>query len=251
MQKTQHVLITENGKERTSHVTDARIMKAVYGVKTHGYVTIERCTPVRLVREAECFAMSFYSDSHMAVYFRVRETVFRMVCNGFSCDTAADIMCNFFRYAELPDLTFWTCEELKPAARKSESALCVDGEDFRYFNNTDVVAALENIIDGKSTWMLYDFSGDNKGYINIRRCGDDSTQTATYKVECVLWTEPAAIGHRAVVSDTGSLRQWLWDLVDSNRIPEPTSEWKSFDVADYFQRLTFRFSNNTDNDNEG
>lgn len=252
-QKPQYVLITRNGKERTSHVTDPRIMKAVYEIEANGYVTIERCIPVRLVREAECFAISFYSDSRIAVYFRVRKTVLRMVRNGFSCDTAANIMCNFFKTAELPDMTTWTCEELKPAPGKSKSNLTVDGEDFRYFGSADVVAALENIIDGKSTWMLYDFTCDEGGYINIRRCGDDTTHTAKFKVECVRWTEPEPTGYRTVISDVGPLRVWLWNLIDSCQFPDPTPEWESFDVTDYFQRLAFRFSDiedKTDSDDE-
>ncbi|WP_297643673.1 hypothetical protein [uncultured Bacteroides sp.] len=246
MQKTQYVLITDNGKERTSHVTDGRIMKAVYEIEANGYVTLERCTPVRLVREAECFAITFYEDSRVAIYFRVRKTMLRMVKGGFSCDAAADLMCDFFCSARLPDMTLWTCEELKPASRKSESNLSVDGEDFRYFGSADVVAALENIIDGKSVWMLYDFTGENGGYINIRRCGDDSTQTAKYEVECVRWTEPTPTGYRAVISDAAPLRGWLWDLVDAHKFPDPTPEWESFDVTDYFQRLTFRFLDKED-----
>lgn len=244
--RPQYILITKNGKERTSNVTDAKIIRAVYEINDNGYVTIEKCIPVKVMKEAECFAMTFYRDLRVAAYFRVRKTVLRMIKMGLSCDAAADVMCNFFQSAELPDMTFWTCEELRPASSKSKSSLCVDGEDFRYFNSADVLAALENIIDGKSVWMLYDFTGDNGGYINIRRSGDDLTQAAKYKVEVVRWTEPEATGYRSVISDAGYLRKCLWNLVDGDSFPDPTSEWESFDVTDYFQRLTFRFLNEED-----
>lgn len=247
MQETQYVLITENGRERTSNVTEGRIMKAAYEIEANVCVTLEKCTPVRIVREAECFAMTFYGDSRVAVYFRVRRTVLRMVKDSFSCEAAAGMMCNFFRSARLPDMTGWTCEELKPASRKSQSSLSVDGEDFRYFGSADVMAALENIIEGKSVWMLYDFTGEDGGYINIRRCSDDSTQTEKYKVECVRWTEPEPTGYRAVISDVTPLRKWLENLVDDRMFPDPTPEWESFDVNDHFQRLTFRFLNEEDN----
>lgn len=244
--KPQYVLITGNGEERTSHVTVPKIMKAVYEIDSNKYVTLEKCCPVRLVREAEYFAMSFYRDSHIAVYFRVRKKVLRMVKSGFSCEAAADMMCDFFQSAGLSDMSDWTCEELNPVPRKSESSLSVDGEDFRYFGSADVVAALENIIDGKSVWMLYDFTCENGGYINIRRCGDASIHTAKYKVECVRWTEPTPTGYRAVISDVNPLRNWLWNLVDGRKFPDPTPEWESFDVTDYFQRLAFRFLDEED-----
>lgn len=243
--KSQYVLITDNGGERTSNVTDARIMKAVYEIEINGYVTIERCMPVRIVREAECFAVTFYDDSRVAVYFRVGKTVLRMVQSGFSRDAAVDIMCDFFKSAELPDMTFWTCEELSPASQKREPSLSVDGEDFRYFGSADVVAALENIIEGKSVWMLYDFTCEDGGYINIRRCDSDPVQ-AEYEVEYVRWIEPIPVGYRVVTSDAGKLRSWLWDLVDSCKFPDLTHEWESFDVTDYFRRLTFRFLNEDD-----
>lgn len=76
--KPQYVLITGNGEERTSHVTVPKIMEAVYKIASNKYVTLEKCRPVRLVREAEYFAMSFYRDSRIAVYFRVRKK-----CSGW------------------------------------------------------------------------------------------------------------------------------------------------------------------------
>ena len=51
----------------------------------------------------------------------------------FSDENATDVMCDFFQLAKIPDVQNWTCEELKPAPRKVESTLTVDGEDFRYF----------------------------------------------------------------------------------------------------------------------
>lgn len=246
MRKPQYVLITDNGKERTSNVSDARIMKAVYEIEANGYATIEKCMPVRLISESECFAISFYKDSRVAVYFRVRKTVLRMVRSGFSCEAAADMMCEFFQSATLPDMTAWTCEELTPAPGKSEASLSVDGADFRYFGSADVVGALENIIEGKSVWMLYDFTGENGGYINIRRCGDAAAHAATFKVECVRWTEPTPTGYRTVLSDVAPLRSWLWNLVDSRIFPDPTPQWEPFDVNDHFQRLVFKYLDNND-----
>lgn len=252
MFKPQHVLISRNGKERTSNVTDARIMKAVYEIENNGYVTIEKCIPVRIIRESECFAISFYDDSRMAIYFRVRKTVLRMVKSGVSCNAAADIMCDFFHSSELPDMTDWTCEELNPAPSKNESNLSVDGQDFRHFGSADVMAALENIIDGLSKWMNFDCTGTNGGYINIYRC-DDSGATSRYKVECVKWTEPTPTGFRAIITDVTSLRHCLWNFVDERKLPEPTPEWERFDVTDYFQKLVFKFSDNenkSDNNDE-
>lgn len=236
------MLITGNGSERTSNVTDSRIANAVYGIEANVYVTLEKCAPVRIEREAECFAITVYDDSRAAVYFRVRKTVIRMVKSGFSREAAAGMLLGFFHSAVLPDMTGWTCEELRPASRKDESSLCVDGEDFRYFDSADIVAALENIIDGESVWMLYDFTDGDGGYLNIRRCGDGSERPAEYKVEFVRWTEPAPTGCRAVISDASTLRDWLWNLVDGGKFPDHAPELESFDVTDYFQRLTFRFS---------
>lgn len=39
-QKSQYVLITDNGDERTSKVTDARIVRALYEIADNGYVTL-------------------------------------------------------------------------------------------------------------------------------------------------------------------------------------------------------------------
>lgn len=169
-----------------------------------------------------------------------------MVKSGFSCEAAADLMCDFFQSAELSDLSGWRCEELNPGTRKSEPDLSVDGEDFRYFGSADVMAALENIIDSKSVWMLYDFTCGNGGYINIRRSGDGPAHPAKYKVECVSWIELAPTGYRAVISDVAPLRSWLWSLVDGDEFPAPAPEWESFDVTDHFQRLTFRFLDEED-----
>ncbi len=243
--KPQYVLITENGKERTSNVTDARITKAVYEIETNEYVTLEKCMPVKLVREAEIFAISFYKDSHVAVYFRIGKNTLRMSHYGFTCDDAADMMCDFFRSVELPDMTDWICEELKPTPRKNESSLTVDGEDFKFFGSADVIAALENIIDGQSKWMYYDFTGENGGYMNIRRCGDNE-KCPRYKVEFVQWTKPTPTGYHTIISEVAPLRCWLWDFVDNHKYPASTPEWESFDVTNHFQRLVFRFLDKED-----
>lgn len=241
----QFVLITENGEERTSHVTYANIFKAIYEIKTNEYVTLEKCRPVRIVKDAEAFAITFYKDSRIAAYFRVKKTVLRMSKSGFNCEDAADIMCDFFQSAELPDMSDWICEEFGPAPQKSESKLTVDDQDFKYFDYADVVAALENIIEGKSRWLLHEFTGENGGYVNIRRCGNGN-ETFKYKVEFVKWTEPTPTGWRGVVSDAALVRQWLWDFASEHKYPEPDSCLESFDVADYFQRLVFRFLDETD-----
>ncbi len=53
---TQHVLITKNGEQRTSNVTYERIFNALYNIKSNEYVTLEKCLPVKIIREAEAFA---------------------------------------------------------------------------------------------------------------------------------------------------------------------------------------------------
>ncbi len=68
----------------------------------------------------------------------------------------------------------------------------------------DVFCALEDIIEGKSRWMLYDFTKGDGGYINIHRCDNDTAPTAGYKVEYVRWSEPVPIGYRGVIFDVGS-----------------------------------------------
>ena len=124
-----------------------------------------------------------------------------MVKSGFSLRGGGRHDVRFLSVSRIIRYVGLDMRGIAPVPRKSESSLSVDGEDFRYFGSADVVAALENIIDGKSVWMLYDFTCENGGYINIRRCGDDSIHTAKYKVECVRWTEPTPTGYRAVISD--------------------------------------------------
>ncbi|MCR6503219.1 hypothetical protein [Bacteroides muris (ex Fokt et al. 2023)] len=243
--KPQYVLVTENGEERTSNVTDAKIMKAVYNVDSNEYVYLMKCRPVILVRETECFALCFYSDLSFAAFFEVKGIIFRMVKSGVSYDEATDIMCDFFQTAQLPDMSGWVCEKRKAPTQHTESNLSVDGEDFRHFGCADVVAALENIIEGKSKWLLYDFTGENGGYINIHRHNKDG-EAPEYKVEWVKWTEPTPIGYHAIVSDLTRLRRWLWDFAAEHKYPDPAPEWKSFDVKDTFQRLTFKFLNEED-----
>ena len=138
-------------------------------------------------------------------------------------------------------MTGWHCQKIYPEQESPETKLCVDGEDFRYFDMADVFCALENIIEGKSLWMLYDFTKGDGGYVNIRRRDNDAAPTAVYKVEYVRWTEPSPTGFRGVVSDAGLLRSWLWSLIDSERLSDPLDDWEEFDVNNHFERLVFRF----------
>lgn len=239
--KPQYVLGTENGTKRTSNVTEAKIVEAVEDIEDNVAIFLEKCVPVVLVRYAEAYSIDYYSDSSIAVCFRVDGYMFRMWRSGVDCDLAADILCGFFRSASLPDMTGWQCQKIYPEQDEAEERLCVDGEDFRYFGCQDVVGALENIIEGKSRWMLYDFTNDNGGYVNIRMCDFDSAPTAGYKVEYVIWTEPEPIGFRGVIHDAGLLRHWLWRLIDDDRLPEPMDECEPFDVNNHFDRLVFRF----------
>lgn len=247
---TPHVLITGNGSERTSRVTTSRIRNAVRDIETNVCVTLERCTPLVLVQQAECFAISFYDDSRIAAFFRVGRCVLRMVKSRFSSDEAAKVMCTFFRSSALPDMTDWTCENLHYESEEDGANLCVDGQDFSYFDPADVVAALDNIIEGKSEWMLYDFTGGNGGYLNIMRAVECSTDRTVYKVEYVRWTSPEPAGYMAVLSDAAALRTWVCGLVNAGKFCDPMPGWETFDVNDYFRRLTFKYldyNKNTDN----
>lgn len=239
--KPQYVLGTENGTKRTSNVTEAQIRDAIDDIDDSVAVYLEKCVPVVLVRYAEAYSIDYYKDGSIAVCFRVNGYMLRMWRSDVDCDMAADIMCDFFRTASLPDMTGWHCQKIHPEQEAPETKLCVDGEDFRYFDMADVFCALEDIIEGKSLWMLYDFTKGDGGYINISRRDNDIDPTTGYKVEYVRWSEPVPIGYRGVVSDVGLLRNWLWSLIDGERLPDPLSCWEEFDVNDYFGRLVFRF----------
>ncbi|MDE5693825.1 MAG: hypothetical protein K2I09_07910, partial [Duncaniella sp.] len=162
-------------------MTYERIFNALYNIGASEYVTLEKCQPVKIIREAEAFAMTFYKDSRIAVYFRVRKTVLRMCKSGIDCEKAIGMMCDFFHSAKLPDMTTWTCEEFRPEPQKTSTSLMVDGEEFRYFDFADVMAALENIRDGVSRWLNYNISGDNGVNMTVRRCEKSDANTA-YKV---------------------------------------------------------------------
>lgn len=243
--KTQHVLITGNGTQRTSNVTYERIFNALYNIGASEYVTLEKCQPVKIIREAEAFAMTFYKDSRIAVYFRVQKTVLRMCKCGIDCEKAIGMMCDFFHSAKLPDMTTWTCEEFRPEPQKTSTSLMVDGEEFRYFDFADVMAALENIRDGLSRWLNYTISGDNNGYMTIHRY-EKSESTTAYKVEWVRWNDSEPTGCRGIISDFAALRGWLWELALSHKYPDPGPQWTNFDVNDYFQKLAFRFLDEDD-----
>ena len=237
--KPQYVLGTNNGNRRTSNVTEEKIRDAIDDIEDNGSVYLEKCVPEVLVCYAEAYSIDYYKDDSIAVCFRVNGCLLRMWRSGVDCDMAADMMCDFFRTASLPDMTGWHCQKIYPEQEEAEERLCVDGEDFRYFGCRDVVGALENIIEGKSRWMLYDFTNGNGGYVNIHR--DDTAPTAGYKVEYVRWAEPTPIGYRGIISDARLLRSWLWSLIDGERLPDPMAECELFDVNNYFERLVFKY----------
>lgn len=205
--KSQYVLGTENGTKRTSNVTEEKIYNAVYDIEEHGSVYLEKCVPVVLVRYAEAYSIDYYKDGSIAVCFRVKGYMFRMWRADVDCDVATDIMCGFFRSATLPDMTEWQCQKVYPEQEKEEDKLTVDDEDFRYFGCSDIVCALENIIDGKSRSMLYIFTKENGGYVNIRRSDVETIPGAGFKIEYVRWTEKDPTGYRGVTSDIGLLRE--------------------------------------------
>ena len=237
----QYVLGTRNGTIRTSNVTEEKIYDAVYDIEEHESVYLEKCEPVVLVRYAEAYSIDYYKDGSIAVCFRVNGYMFRMWRSGVGNDVATDIFCGFFRSATLPDMTGWQCQKIYPEQEKEEDKLTVDGEDFRYFSCPDIVGALENIIEGKSRSMLYVFTKENGGYVNIHRRNIEDTYGVGFKVEYVMWTEQDPIGYRGVTSDAKLLREWLWHLIDDDRLPDSLPEWKQFDVNDHFERLVFRF----------
>lgn len=244
----QYVLGTKNGTIRTSNVTEEKIYDAVYDIEEHESVYLEKCVPVVLVRYAEAYSIDYYKDGSIAVCFRVNGYMFRMWRAGVGCDVATDIMCGFFRSAILPDMTGWQCQKVHPEQEKEEDKLTVDNEDFRYFGCTDIVGALENIIEGKSRSMLYVFTRENGGYVNIYRRDAGATSTPGFKVEYIRWTEEDPLGFRGVTYDAGLLREWLWHMIDDNRLPDSLPEWRQFDVNDHFERMVFRFLDEENNE---
>ncbi len=237
----QYVLITDDGEERSSNVTTERIYKAVYEIAANKIVTLEKCQPVIINNRASVFAISFYDDSRVAVFFKIEGSVMRMVDTGYTSEQVADMMCDFLDTAAVPDMNGWVCEEFTPMQQKSESRLTVDGQNFRYFDFSDVMAALEDIIEGNSKWMLYDFSGDESGYVHISRLEDDDSKPSC-SAEWVKWTRPEPTGFRTVISDFDSFRNWLWNFPLDGSCPAPGSGWESFDVTDYFEKLIQTYS---------
>lgn len=236
----QFVLVTEEGKERTSNVTDERIFRAVYEVECNTVVGLEKCVPVAIGPSAYVLAMTYNENSVFAVHVDLNGAIFRMSDPGCSQEEAVERMCDFFHKSKVPSIQEWVCEEFRPAPAKSESSLTVDGEDFRFFDFSDVMAALENIRDGKSEWMHVGHTGgDDGGYMEIHRCID--REDFACKAEWVRWTQPEATGCRAVITDFSSLYRWLWDFALNRKYPESSPVWIPFDVKDYFQRLVFRF----------
>ena len=100
-----------------------------------------------------------------------------------------------------------------------------------------MIGALENSIEGKSRWMLYDFNNGDGGYVDIRRFENEDAPAGTYKVEYVRWSEPSPIGYRSVVFDVRLLRKWMWKLIDDDQLPDPMDEYRQFDVNCYFQKI--------------
>ncbi len=246
--RPQYVLGTKNGAIRTSNVTEEKIFDAVYDIEEHESVYLEKCVPVVVVRYAEAYSVDYYKDGSIAVCFRVNGYMFRMWRPGVDYDHAVDIMCGFFRSATLPDMTGWQCQKVYSEQEKEEDKLTVDGEDFRYFGCQDVVGALENIIEGKSRSMLYIFTNGNGGYVDIRRCDGCPTSAQSFKAEYVRWTDGEPIGFHGVTSDGRLLREWLWHLIDNDRLPDSLPEWKQFDVNDHFERMVFRILNEGKNE---
>lgn len=238
----QYVLGTDHGNARTSNVTEEKIIEAVYSIEEHESVYLEKCVPVVLVRYAEAYSIDYYNTGSIAVCFRVNGYGFRMWRGGVGCDMAADIFCDFFHSAQLPDMTGWQCQKIYSEQEKEVEQLTVDGEDFRYFECPDIVCALENIIEGTSRDMLYVFTKENGGYVNIRRCNMEDATDAGFKIEYVVWTQQEPVGYRGVTSNVRLLRKWLWHLIDDDLPTDPLPEWVRFDVNDYFERMVFRFS---------
>lgn len=240
--KPQYVLGTKNGDIRTSNVTEDVIRDEVDDIEDNECVYLEKCTPVLLVSQAEAYSIDYFKDNSIAVCFRVNGYLLRMWRSDVDCDMAGDMMCDFFRTATLPDMTGWHCQKIYPEEEeKKEDKLTVDDEDFRYFGSADVIGALENIIEGKSRSLLYIFTKEHGGYVNIRRCDKDTRTAQAYKVEYVRWTEQNPIGYRGVMSDSKLLRSWLWNLIDDGRLPESIAGWEQFDVNNHFERIVFRF----------
>lgn len=240
--RPQYVLGTKDGAIRTSNVNEDKIRDAIDDIEDNVAIYLEKCMPVVLVRHAEAYSIDYFKDCSIAVCFRVNGFLFRMWRSDVYPDEAADIMCAFFHTASLPDMTGWNCQKIYSEDEEQDTdKLTVDNEDFRYFSCADVVGALENIIEGRSRSMLYVFTKDNGGYVEIRRCDKDAGREPAYKVEYVRWTEQTPIGYRGVMADSKLLRSWLWNLIDGDRMPEAIAGWEKFDVNNHFERLMFRF----------
>ncbi|WP_289772390.1 hypothetical protein, partial [Bacteroides acidifaciens] len=103
--KPQYVLGTKNGDIRTSNVTEEKILDAIDDIEDNGCVYLEKCVPVVLVSDAKAYSIDYFKDSSIAVCFMVNGYMLRMWRSDVDCDMAADIMCDFFRTASLPDMT--------------------------------------------------------------------------------------------------------------------------------------------------
>lgn len=123
--KPQYVLGTKNGDIRTSNVTEEKILDAIDDIEDNGCVYLEKCVPVVLVSDAKAYSIDYFKDSSIAVCFMVNGYMLRMWRSDVDCDMAADIMCDFFRTASLPDMTGLALPENPSRARKGrDETMC-------------------------------------------------------------------------------------------------------------------------------
>ena len=87
-------------------------------VEDNGCVYLEKCVPVVLVSDAKAYSIDYFKDSSIAVCFMVNGYMLRMWRSDVDCDMAADIMCDFFRTASLPDMTGWHCRKSIPSKKR-------------------------------------------------------------------------------------------------------------------------------------
>lgn len=238
-QAEQYVLVTEDGDERTSHVTDRRIRQAVRKIEDNAIVVLEKCRPVIISAETSVFAMSYDKESLFAVHARFAGEFIRMVLHDCPSDDAIGMMCAFFHRQELPDMYEWEYQErIVPTDEKDEAKLVVGCREFRVFGLSDVLVALQNIRSGKSRWMQLHYSAHSAwdcGCMEASR--DEDAAEFACKVDWYRGIGASAVGYRTVTSDFGQLQQWFSDRVVLGKYPEPDERWTEYNVEDYFQGL--------------
>lgn len=240
---SQFILITEDFNERTSNVTEKKIVDAVYDIESNIMVVLEKCVPIAIGSSTYAYAMTYDEDLTFAVHVKYFESDLSIYQPEVSQKQAADMMKNFFHSSKVPDMNDWSCKEfIKDKKETVTSDFTVDGDEFRFFDTEDVMAALENIRDGKSKWLHFGYTGKEGGYMEIHRCKD--REDFACKVECVKWTKPVATGRHCIISDFESLRGLLLDFLVNQNYPKFSPDWVSFDVEDYFQKLVSKFIEN-------